>query len=155
MDCSIYYHTELTNQSLTDDELLWLIGVAFWVFNSNVHLIIELIDREHHNRSNSSWFDFIRLTAGGIKDYHNLVVNILGEEIYDEFSKLVDERNAIMHSFPSGEKRDGYYVAIYRDKHSLQSTIIDKKYIVHFIESNQELCTKLTQFNHKNMQSYN
>jgi len=39
---------KVTRQSLTDIEYLTLLGMCQWVFNSNVHFIITLIDKEHH-----------------------------------------------------------------------------------------------------------
>lgn len=138
----------ITSLSLSDDELLWLIGVSCWVFNSNLHFIIELLDKEHHSQSDVSWLDFINLTAGRIQDYRNLIKKRLGLEIYNLFSEIVNRRNAIFHSFPSGEKHDGYYVSYYRDKNS-SSTAIDKEYLEKFIKKNDRLSELLEEHRKK------
>jgi hypothetical protein len=48
-------------------------------------------------------------------------------------------RNAIMHSFPTGENPDGYYIAFYKDKNNKQ-VAIDKDYLRAFIKQNETLC---------------
>lgn len=67
----------ITRQSLTDDEYLYLLGVCQWVFNTNAHFIIEMIDKEHHGNSDESWYKLTNLTVGQLSDHKNLVVNIL------------------------------------------------------------------------------
>jgi len=129
---------KITKQSLTDDEYLHLLGICQWVFNSNSHFIIEMIDQEHHGNSMESWHKLTELTAGQLKDHKNLVVNILSQDIYDCFNGLVEMRNSIMHSFPTGNVVDGYNIAVYKDKSDKQIEI-DKNYLRHFISQNETL----------------
>lgn len=133
----------ITRQSLTDDEYLHLLGVCQWVFNSNAHFIIEMIDKEHHGNSAESWYELTGLTAGQLKDHKNLVIGILPHDVYDLFDELVVMRNAIMHSFPTGENPDGYYVAFYKDKKTGEQVTIDKEYLREFIEKNEALCLRI------------
>ena len=93
----------ITRQSTSDDELLNLLGISLWVFNSNCGFIIEMIDKEHHSNSSEPWHKLVELTSGRLLDYKNLIITILGKEIYDLFDNLVEERNCIIHSLPTGE----------------------------------------------------
>jgi len=135
-------HTNhLTRQSLTDKEYLTLLGICQWVFNSNCHFIIEMIDREHHAQSDESWFDFLQLTAGQLVGHKNLVESILGTEIHCLFENLKNCRNTIIHSFPTGEKVEEYYVAMYRKDAASRYITIDKNYLRAFIRDNEKLHT--------------
>ena len=130
---------QITRQSTTDEDLLYLLGVSQWVFNSNCAFIIEMIDKEHHNNSDESWNTLLDLTAGTLKDYKNLVKTILTEDIYDLFYELVEMRNAIIHSLPSGKKVDNYPVSIYRNTKKNLNFDIDKRYLQEFIKKNEKL----------------
>lgn len=136
----------LTNQSLSDHEFLYLLGVSQWVFNSNCSFIIEMIDKEHHNNSNESWHILIELTAGILKDYKDNIKTILGNDIYELFKKLVEDRNAIIHSIPTGEKVDDYVVPFYINHTKNKYIRIDKKVLIKFIKENEELSNKLHTF---------
>lgn len=133
----------MTRQSLTDDEYLSLLGICQWVFNSNIHFLIEMIDEEHHGNSTESWYELADLMAGQLKDHKNLVVGILSHDVYNLFSELVTMRNAIIHSFPTGENPDGYYVAFYKDKKTNEQVAIDKKYLKEFIKKNEALSLQI------------
>lgn len=132
---------KITRQSTTDDEFLYLLGLSIWVFNSNCHFIIEMIDKEHHNNSEVAWSMLINLTAGNLKDYKDLVINVLGEDIYYLFDELVDKRNTIIHSFPTGEKVDSYTIPIYRNTKKNKNVRIDKYYLRDFVKRNEKLCS--------------
>ena len=128
---------KITRQSTTDDDLLCLLGISQWVFNSNCGFIMEMIDKEHHGNSEESWFSFLGLTAGKLKNYKNLMYEVLGDEIYNLFSDFVTKRNAIAHSLPTGKKVDGYAISIYRNDVTIE---IDKPYLLDFIQQNEKLC---------------
>lgn len=136
----------ITRQSTSDDEFLYLLGLSQWVFNSNCHFIIELIDKEHHNNSDEHWFKLIDLTAGQLLDYKNIIINVLGINIYNLFSEVVDNRNTIIHSIPTGEKIDDYVIPIYRNISKKKYIKIDKTYLINFIKKNQKLSDKLYKF---------
>lgn len=129
----------ITRQSTSDEEFLYLLGVCQWVFNSNFNFIIEMIDKEHHNKSNEKWTRLIELTAGELLNYKNKILTILGQDIYELFYELIDERNAIIHSIPTGEKVDNYLVSIYRNDRKKSYIRIDKKYLIEFIKKNERL----------------
>ncbi len=129
----------ITKQSITDEEFLKLLGIALWVFNSNCHFIIEMTDKEHHNNSEESWYKLKNLSAGKLKDHKNNVENILGKEIFNIFNKIIEIRNSIVHSFPTGEKVDGNVIPMYMGKNDNKYTIIDKTYLIEFIKLNEKL----------------
>lgn len=136
----------ITRQSTSDDEFLYLLGLSQWVFNSNCHFIIELIDKEHHNNSDEHWFRLIDLTAGQLLNYKNIIINVLGINIYNLFSEVVDNRNTIIHSVPTGEKIDDYVIPIYRNISKKKYIKIDKTYLTNFIKKNQKLSDELYKF---------
>ena len=136
----------LTKQSTSDDEFLYLLGVCQWVFNSNFGFIIEMIDKEHHNNSDERWIDLIELTAGWLLNYKDKIITILGEEIYSLFSELVDKRNSIIHSIPTGEKVDNYEIPVYRNDSKHKYVRIDKNYLIDFIKKNEKLSSLIHSF---------
>jgi hypothetical protein len=133
------YKTDLTRQSLTDDEYLILLGICQWVFNSNCSFIIEMIDSEHHENSDTSWFEFLGLTAGQLKNHKGLLLSLLGKDIYKLFENLAVHRNMIIHSSPTGEKRENYYVPMYRKTKQDDYIVIDKEFLKNFIQDNEQL----------------
>ena len=140
------YRSNLTRQSLTDSDLLILLGISQWVFNSNCHFVIEMIDKEHHGNSDVSWFEFLSLTAGQINNnYADIINTVLGVEISELFHDLINRRNKIMHSFPTGEKPDGYPIPMYRKSINDPYISIDKKYLEQFIADNSELSSKINE----------
>jgi len=79
-----------------------------------------------------------KLTAGRLKDHKKLITKLLNDEIYQLFSELVDKRNSIIHSIPTGKMVDDYAVSIYWDKNG--TVDIDKEYLLDFIKGNERLC---------------
>lgn len=136
----------ITRQSISDEEFLYLLGACQWVFNSNFSFIIELIDKEHHNNSDEKWNRLIELTAGRLLNYKNKIITILDNNIYNLFCELVDERNSIIHSIPTGEKIDNYVIPIYRNDSRNKYIKIDKKYLKDFIKKNEKLSDLLHMF---------
>lgn len=136
----------LTRQSISDDEFMYLLGVCQWVFNSNCSFIIEMIDQEHHNNSCEPWHKLIELTAGSLLDYKNKIISILGKSIYDLFAKLVDDRNSIIHSIPTGEKVENYVIPIYRNDSKNKYIRIDKSFLKNFIKENEKLSGEIHNF---------
>lgn len=138
--------SKITRQSTSDDEFLYLLGMSQWVFNSNCGFIIEMIDKEHHNNSNEHWIELIELTSGNLLNHKNMIISILGKDIYDIFNLLVDKRNTIIHSMPTGEKVDDYVIPIYRNDKKNKYVKVDKKYLLEFIKENEKLCDKIHKF---------
>ena len=136
----------LTRQVTSDDEFIHLLGTSQWVFNSNCSFIIEMIDKEHHNNSSESCQRLLELTAGKLLDYKNIIITVLGEDIYNLFHKLVDDRNSIMHSIPTGERIDNYTIPIYRNDTKNKYVRIDKSFLQNFIRENEQLSDKLYKF---------
>ena len=138
--------SKITRQSTSDDEFLYLLGVSQWVFNSNCGFIIEMIDKEHHNNSNELWKELIELTAGRLLNYKNKIIAILGRDIYNLFGELVDDRNSIIHSIPTGEKVNDYVISIYRNDKKNKYIKVDKKFLINFIKKNEELSNAIHKF---------
>ena len=137
---------KITRQSISDDEFLYLLGVCQWVFNSNCNFIIEMIDNEHHNNSDLSWNELIKLTAGNLLNYRNKISKILGKNIYELFEKIVDDRNSIIHSIPTGEKVNDYVISVYRNDLKNKYIKIDKVFLINFIKNNEKLSDLLHYF---------
>ena len=138
--------SKITRQSTSDDEFLYLLGVSQWVFNANCSFIIEMIDKEHHNNSNELWNKLIELTAGRLLNYKNKIIAILGRDIYNLFAELVDDRNSIIHSIPTGEKVDDYVISIYRNDTKNKYVKVDKNFLKNFIQKNEELSNAIHKF---------
>lgn len=62
------------------------------------------------------------------------------------FSDVLEERNIIIHSFPTGEKVDNYVIPIYRNDSKNKYIRIDKKFLVNFIEKNEKLSDLIYRF---------
>lgn len=137
---------KITRQSTSDDEFMYLLGLCQWVFNSNCSFIIEMIDKDHHNNSSEPWYKLIELTAGNLLNYKNKIISILGKSIYDLFAKLIDDRNCIIHSIPTGEKVDNYVIPIYRNDSKNKYIRIDKEFLKNFIKENEKLNDKIHKF---------
>ena len=138
-----FYKKELTRQSLTSDEFLNLLGISIWVFNSNISFLIEMLDKEHHNTTEFLRRDLLKLTAGQLaglskktEKYGIKLREILGEEIATLFVEIIDKRNAIIHSTPTGNDNLGYVVPVYYGKDTIYIT---KKYLIEFIRLNDKL----------------
>lgn len=138
-----FYKTELTHQSLTSDEFLNLLGISLWVFNSNFSFLIEMLDKEHHNTTEFLWRDLLKLTAGQLaglskktRQYGIKLKQILGEEIATLFKEIVDKRNTIVHSIPTGNNNLGYFVSAYYDNDTIYITT---EYLKEFIRLNDKL----------------
>lgn len=102
--------------------------------------------KEHHNNSDERWIDLIELTAGWLLNYKDKIITILGEEIYNLFSELVDKRNSIIHSIPTGEKVDNYVIPVYRNDSKHKYVRINKKYLIDFIKKNEKLSSLIHSF---------
>ena len=79
-------------------------------------------------------------------NYKNKIISILGKSIYDLFAKLIDDRNCIIHSIPTGEKVDNYVIPIYRNDSKNKYIRIDKEFLKNFIKENEKLNNKIHKF---------
>ena len=137
-----FYKSDLTNQSLSSDEYLELLGISNWVFQSNVAFIIEMIDMEHHDHSKASWFELVEATSGQLKSRHeDKIRNCIGSEAFVLFADLVKRRNQIVHSLPTGVLYNEHPIMIYRSprKHASKSIEITDEILKKFISDNNKL----------------
>lgn len=138
-----------TRQSLPDEDYRNLIGTAISVFNSNNTFIIENILRISGDQHN--WWELIDRTSGNIlhkvmKDQYG---DIIPQNIIKLFSKLVDQRDRIIHSFqitgPDPNPRNEQLLAT-KIKGSGKQFIITRNYLIQFIQLNDKLSDLLYVF---------
>ena len=137
-----FYKTSLTRQSLSSDEYLELLGISNWVFQSNVSFIIEMIDKEHHSHSNTSWFELIETTSGQLKSHHeDKIRNCISSEAFELFVDLAERRNQIVHSLPTGTLQNNHPIMVYRSsrKRGSKSIAITDDFLKKFISDNSTL----------------
>lgn len=142
-------YEKYTRQSLPDDDYRELLGSAISVFNSNNAFIVENILRISGDQHN--WWELIDRTSGNIlhKVLKEQYSDIIPENIIRLFSKLVEQRDRIIHSFqitgpePNPEQEQLLATKV---KDSGEQFIITRKYLLDFIQKNQELCDLLYSF---------
>ena len=138
-----------TRQSLPDEDYRNLIGTAISVFNSNHTFIIENILRISGDQHN--WWELIDRTSGNIlhKVMEEQYGDIIPQNIIKLFSKLVDQRDRIIHSFqitgPGPNPRNEQLLAT-KVKGSGEQFIITRNYLIEFIQLNDELSDLLYVF---------
>ena len=137
-----FYKSDLTNQSLSSDEYLELLGISNWVFQSNVGFIIEMIDKEHHNHSDVSWFELVEATGGKLSGCHdNKIKDYIGDEAFILFADLIERRNQIVHSLPTGTLQNNHPIMVYCSSRRKGSKFIEitDDFLKKFISDNNTL----------------
>lgn len=137
-----FYKTELTRQSLSDDRYLELLGISNWTFQSNIGFIIEMIDKEHHNHSNISWFKLIDVTSGQLKSScKDEIKSNIGDEAFKLFTDLVKRRNQIIHGLPTEKLHNSHPIMVYRSSsnRTTESVDITDEFLKEFIVDNSTL----------------
>lgn len=138
-----------TRQSLLDKDYRELLGSAISVFNSNNAFIIENIFRISGDQHN--WWELIDRTSGNIlhKVMQEQYSNIIPENIISLFSDLVEQRDRIIHSFqitgPEPNPNQEQLLAT-KVKGSGEQFIIIRKYLLEFIQKNDESSALLYAF---------
>lgn len=138
-----------TRQSLPDKDYRELLGSAISVFNSNNAFIIENILRISGDQHN--WWELIDRTSGSIlhKVMQEQYSDIIPENIISLFSDLVEQRDRIIHSFqitgPEPNPNQEQLLAT-KVKGSGEQFIIIRKYLLEFIQKNDELSDLLDAF---------
>lgn len=121
-----------------------LLGSALCVFNSNQGFIIEnilILDKSNTN----NWDDLTDLDAGRLsKRIINIISAQAGEEIELLFSKIVQMRNRIIHSFRITNTAGEQSLATkeHENKGGKQFEITED-YIMNFISMNEKLSDML------------
>ncbi|KGB51138.1 hypothetical protein LH61_06595 [Leuconostoc mesenteroides P45] len=137
-----------TRQSLPSKEYRELPGSAISVFNSNNALLIEVFLNKKTTDANFSWHELMDLTSGGLNK--KVKANVRNDsklsEIADDFEKLIEKRNRIIHSFQitDGTQTNGNenQILATKDKQNNQYHIT-KKYLQQFITENEAIAIKL------------
>lgn len=132
-----------THQSLPSKYYRELLGTALCVFNSNNNFVIEnfLNDSVKYN-----WYDLIDKESGNIVQIVKTQFMRRGaEEIWKSFFEIVEKRNRIIHSFRI-TNTDGEQILATKDKKTQEQFNITEKYLINFIEKNDELSNELHEF---------
>ena len=143
-----------TRQSLPDRQYRELLGSALCVFNQNNSFIIETILRiqEETNESKEktkvkkyNWYNLIDCKSGELKEpVKKLISKEYGDDIEILFSKLVDMRNRIMHSYQTTNKQGRQVLATKEKiKDGNKQFEITEEYLKNFIKLNETLSLKL------------
>ena len=130
-----------TRQALPEKAYRELLGSALCVFNSNNTFIIENILRVDIS-GKSNWYSLIDLESGRLKEnVKKSISSQFGNDIENQFSKLVEMRNRIIHSYQVTEN-DRQILAT-KEKSSSRQFIITEEYLIDFIKQNEKLSSML------------
>lgn len=129
-----------SRQSLPERKYRALLGSALCVFNSNNAFIIENILRS--NKLDYSWYDLMDLEFGKIKNKVEETIN--NNDIYDLYSKLIEMRNRIVHSYQV--TYNGKQILATKEKINNKQFIISEEYLLDFIKYNEKLSLLLHEY---------
>ena len=135
------YDLKLTRMSLPDGDIVYLIGASLCIFNSNNSFIIQNIIKKTNDIN--KWYLLMNKTSGEIKK--EICEYIADDDISVSFSKLVEKRNRIIHSF-GGTANNGRQVLFTVDKKTNRQFEITEEYLKEFIHKNEELSDKLYKY---------
>ena len=137
-----------TRQALPSKKYRELLGSAVCVFNSNNGFIIENI--LHTNDANYNWYDLIDKESGRLlKNISKTITKEAGADIEVLFSKLVEMRNRIIHSFRVTYNGEQILATKTQKKDGNKQFIITEEYLLEFIKLNEELSLKLYTYRDK------
>ncbi|MCK4089648.1 selenium binding protein [Acinetobacter radioresistens] len=145
-------YEEYTRQSLPSKRYRELLGSALCVFNSNNSFVIENILRSDQN-DEFNWHDLVDRTSGKLSEpIKATITQQSNDEIASIFSKLVEKRNRIIHSFqvtapqniPTPDDSDKQILATKHRDH--RQEYITEDYLLVFIKENEELSSALHAF---------
>lgn len=141
----------ITRQAIPSQEYRELIGTAICVFNSNNSFIIEnILSSDIKDKYN--WYELIDSTSGRLKNPIKETINHnSSEEISKLFENIVHIRNRIVHSYQITSSKQFDYLddnkQILCTKYKDQTQkVIDKEFILNFIELNELLSEKLHKY---------
>lgn len=144
-----HMYEEYTHQCLPSKKYRELLGTAIYVFNSNNNFIIETYLRENVS-DDHNWYQLIDKTSGMLQNKvkESIIEKSGNTKITDLFSKLIEVRNRIIHSFAITEEKiveddkDHQILATKRKNAKLQD-IITVELLQNFIEDNDKLSSLL------------
>lgn len=128
----------LTGIPLPTDKYVRLLGTSMSVFAYNNGLVIENLV---NSNPKYNWYDLTDKESGQLK---KAVSMVMGPEIGNMFSNVVDMRNRIIHSFRVTSK--GNQILATKDRKTQDQFDITEEYMYEFIKKNNELCYMLTDF---------
>jgi hypothetical protein len=134
-------YEKYSKQSVPSKRYRELLGTALCVFNSNNQFLIENYLRIG---TTDTWSILVDKTSGVLsKTIQKNLSSSLNQPMLDLFSKLVDKRNRIIHSYQV--TREGEQLLATKDNAGLQF-ILTEEYLLTFIEENSTFSTMLHAF---------
>ena len=132
-----------SRQSLPTKRYRELLGSAICVFNSNNAFIIENILRNDENGL-YDWHSLIDFESGRLKPIvQNTISSKCGDSIEQLFSRLVEMRNRIIHSFQITKDEQQVLATKERQKDGGKQFVITEEYLLDFIKQNEMLSNEL------------
>lgn len=132
-----------SRQSLPTKRYRELLGSAICVFNSNNAFIIENILRNDENGL-YDWHSLIDFESGRLKPIvQNTISSKCGDSIEQLFSRLVEMRNRIIHSFQITKEEQQVLATKERQKDGEKQFVITEEYLLDFIKQNEMLSNEL------------
>ncbi|MEB8206559.1 selenium binding protein [Mammaliicoccus sciuri] len=141
----------ITRQAIPSREYRELIGTAICVFNSNNSFIIEnILSNDLKNKYN--WYELTDKTSGELsKPIKETISSNSNKEIASLFADITYLRNRIVHSYQITS--DIHYDYLDENKQILctkykdhTQKVIDKEFLLNFIELNELLSEKLHKY---------
>ena len=137
------YDTNLTRISLPSKKYCYFLGVAQCVFTYNVSFVIESILKLSNDHN---WYDLIDSEAGTInREVKKTISKVSGPKIYDKFEKVIYMRNRIIHGLRCTDNK-GRQILGTKERGSGVQFYVDEKYLLDFINLNNELCDALDEY---------
>ena len=137
-------YEKYTRQALPERHYRELLGTAIYVFNCNNAFIIEIIKKNDVNNK-YNWYRMTDLESGKlIKTVHKIISSKYGKEVENLYSKIIEKRNRIIHSFGiTAENGEQILATKTKIKEGNQQFRITEEFLLEFIKLNDELSDKI------------
>lgn len=130
-------YEEYSRQSLPSKQYRELLGSALCVFNSNNSFVIENILRI---TDEADWYELIDKPSGRISQTLKKNSHAIPDTILELFSKLVEMRNRIIHSFQITIENKMQILATKTPiNQGNRQFVITEEYLLNFIRENEKL----------------
>lgn len=134
-----------TKQALPEREYRELLGSAICVFNSNNAFMIENILRTEGTVYD--WRSLIDLESGRIKPkIKKAITGEYGSVIEELFSRIIQKRNRIIHSFQITHDGKQMLATKEQEKDGGRQFLISEDFLFEFINDNEKLSSILHEY---------
>lgn len=125
----------MSDSGIPSKHYLELLGEAIYVFNVNTGIITDIMIKW---RMTATFDELVAQSPNDVLEkYGNYVHEVLGGPIFEAYTRVIDRRNLILHSFPRVEKDQTILAA--RNTESEKDSLIDENFLKEFISMNGEL----------------